>query len=301
MEGDQASQGAPPADDSAAGASPTAQSQGGEPGGQSPTLEEQSASVNDAIRSAALGSRSTLKPPETDASGESAPQGDVKPEEPVRGADGRFVPRRGVPEAAKVALREEVRAELLAEQQQATEHAKLDEMSKTREADVARYRTLIETPDARLSADDYAWREDFKEKLELIPEVVSYHQELTRQEIATRTAELSQKQTDFWGDVKGQMGRLSTLPGVDGAAYEKLGNFEQMGGHLWEAGRASGRAELADENRRLADENRQLRQTGPRGLAAARSGLPGGRSSVPAPTDMNQRLFGAWRGQAPSD
>lgn len=180
----------PPAD----AAEPAAEPHAGESGRQEPDRATISRGMNDFMRGAfGQDPAATSKPADSSESGESTPDvsGDVEAGQPERGADGRFLPRRAAPEIEKQksALRDEVRAELLAEQARSAESAKLDELAQTRAADVARYRTLIETPDAQLNGDDYQWREDFKEKLKSLPEVEALHQTLAEQRIAEERAQ----------------------------------------------------------------------------------------------------------------
>lgn len=299
--------GAPAATDVAApGAQPVAQTESGDSGDQ-PTLAEQNASINDALRAA---TGFTSKPDDTAPDGGSAPSGDVKPSGPDRGANGQFVPRRGhaVVEANQRAeeaerklaetdpetVRAQVRAEIEAEQQRKADEAAQSALAESEQADVERYERLRDLPSSEMSVEDWNWVEERKDLLLKFPAVEKHH----RAAVDRKVAALNKQQTAFWADVRGQLAETATRPGVDAAVIQTSDRWGDIGDHLYEAGRATGRSELADENRRLADENRQLRLQGPRGLAAARTPLEGGRSSAGAPPmDMNERLFGRWRHQ----
>ena len=245
----------------------------------------------------------TSKPSTADPDGGSTPEGDVKPSAPDRGADGKFVPRRGVQKAlaeadAKVAaapdpdqLREQIRAEVRAEQQTAADNAKLDELAQSKAADVARYRQLLEVPDAEMSGDDYQFREDFKERLRLIPEVESTHRELARQTIEAERKALSTKEVNFLNGIYDQVATLASKAGIDPEKWKAKGVDFAVMAEDYATARVSAReaevrAELGAEIRRLQDANQQFRLTGSRGLGAARTGLNGGVSGTGAP-DLN--------------
>lgn len=294
----------PSTDVAASGAQPSAQPEAGDSGDQ-PTVEEQNASINDALRSAA---GFTSKPSDTAPDGQSTASADETLNGPERGANGQFIPRRGhavvaaqqradeaerkLAETDPETLRAQVRAEIEAEQQHKADEAAQSALAESEQADVERYERLLATPDHELTGEDYQWREERKALLRQFPTVEKHHRAAVDREVAA----LNKQQTAFWADVRGQLAVTAGKPGVDADAIKSMGRWSDIGDHLYEAGRATGRSELADENRRLADENRQLRIQGPRGLAAARTPLEGGRSSAgPPPQDMNERLFGRWR------
>lgn len=233
----------------------------------------------------------TSKPDEAGPSGESAPEGEAsKPGGPERGPDGKFVGRRatGIESKQKLdaleakygttdpdAIAERVLAERQAESARQADDAKLTELAKTREADVARFRALQEIPDAKLSSADYAWREDFKEKLDLLPEVGEYHRLIADQRVAQAEAALTTT-------LRSELAEIAALPGVDADEFRRLPTFGRLAHHAYESGGRARQPEfdaLAAENRRLVDENRQLRYAGPNGLGAVRD--PGVGASAP--------------------
>lgn len=259
----------------------------------------------------------TSKPATSEAAGESTPAengqtGDVKPAErvdPLRGSDGRFS-RRGVPEAVKTAeqraaeleaqlaardpekIRAQVRAEIEAEQTTQAEQARLDELSKAQQADVEKYRRLNDVPDYKLEPADRQWLQDFKDKLDLFPEVKQFHEADT----ARRIKAASDGHTQH---LLSALARHVKLPGVDEKAFRALDEYGAIGDHLYEAGGRARQPEidrLKADNERLADQNRQLRGSGNGGMGSAREPAPPGRSSSAVPRDghsaMNEWLRG---------
>ncbi len=304
--------GAPSADTS--DGQPSSQGDLGVSGSSGAERSEASRAFNDLIRGHRSGTQTVTSEAgaATADTGGSAPTlGDERPGSPDRGADGRFIPRRGLPKAIEerdskiaelerqVAERdpEKLRQQWAAETTQRAEESELQKLSQARAADVEKYRRLRDERDEDLSADDYAWREDFKAKLRSAPEAEAAHREYARQEIESARGELSARQEAFWDDVRGQMAPLASRPNVDAEAFRKLGRFDQMGDALYEAGRVSGRGELAEENRRLREENQQLRLHGPRGISAARAPLNGGAPSADAPMSPNEWFRRQLRGE----
>ena len=272
-------------------AQPSAQLEAGAPGGSVLDRAAMNVAMNDFMRGMIGNDSSTLKPAEAAASGEPAPSGDVEAgSTPERGPDGRFLSRRGVPEVAR--LREEIRSEILAEQAQAADTAKLGALEQTRAADVAKYRRLIETPDDELwrdAPDDYQWREEFKARLRAYPEVEQLHKTLAEQEITTRWDRIR-------SDISQQMARLSAKPGVDAEAYRRLPDFGQMGDHLYEAGGRARQPEIDQRDTRIAALERELHAVRTSSLGAARAPVDPGRSSAGRPVQtMNDWLRGAPR------
>jgi hypothetical protein len=268
---------------------------------------------------------SASKPADAEADGESAPQGDVKPSEGQRQRDerGRFLQRvvgtpdppppaapdrppdppepnlgrRGAAERIadlerQLAERdpEKIRAEVLAEQQREAEQAAINQKAVQ---DAERFEKLRDTPDHLLSAEDYAWREDQKELIARYPDVRDFLTAQADRVVRSRIEDAEQKQSAFWNDVKGQMARLASRKGVDQSAYGKLGNFEQMGGHLYDAGARSRDDEVVSLERQLREARAELDRHAPingaRGLGSGRSPLPAGRSGgngTPSPEDQ---------------
>ena len=299
------------ADDSASTGAAIVQPPDGGSGSQpeQPDREAESAYVNDVFRQAAH-ARSTLKPSEVEPDGGSAPEGDVKPSEqgqPVRDQLGRFIPRRGVAEAVRTAeeraadlerqlaerdpdkIREQAIADYKAEQLQASENAKLDEIAQTQAATVKRYRELCDTPDLDISPEDYQWREDYKERLKAYPEVQQFHE-------AAAQLQIEAERTAFLGDLRSQITETASLPGVNAELFKKPGTtWLDMGKHLYEAGQSVSARRIAE----LEAENRQLKLSGPRGLGAVRAPMGAGRSSPgSAPLDENTYMNNLFRGAA---
>ena len=301
----------PPSD-----AAPSGQSEAGVSGG------ERASRGAEAAQSARMNAffRGGLDPSSEagqDKDGASAPQGDVKPAERQRAPDGRFVaaeqqqPGRRAQAAMSAAERiadlerqlaerdpEAIRRQLAVEQEQAAESAKLDEMAKTRQADVARYRRLVDTPDAQMSSEDYAWREDFKEKIAAIPEVTALHQTLAEQRIAEAQAEIEARHRKAWDDFTGgfraEMTAVARREGIDPETWTRPGTtWDRMTRDVADAREAKVRADLEPKLRLLEQENRQLRLTGPGGLGSYPAPPEPGRSSGGAVGfDMNRWMRG---------
>lgn len=291
-------QAAPPAED----ASPVVVEQ--DRSGESGRAPADKAAVQAGMNAWMRGELATSKPAASEPAGESAPtdgRGDVKPAErvdPLRDPQGRFS-RRGVPEAVKSAeqraaeleaqlaerdpekIRAQVRAEIEAEQSGKAEQAKLDELTKSQQADVEKYRRLNDVPDYKLDPADRQWLQDFKDKLDLFPEVKQFHEADTARRIkaasdAHTTALLS------------SLARHVKLPGVDEKVFRSISEYGALGDHLYEAGGRSRQPEidkLKAENDRLAGEVRQLSRSGNGGMGAIRDPSPPGRSSSAVPRD----------------
>ncbi len=164
------------------------------------------------------------------------------------------------------------------------------------EADASRYRTLLQTPDADLSVDDYQWREDRKALLRRYPEAERHFRVAAEQQIAeirqtAATGAETAKRTVLNG-VAAAFHTLSDLPGVDGAAFRTLPDTEALGRALHAAGYETGKAEIGAENARLRKENDELRSAA---LGAARAPVSAGRSAAAATdaTAFNPRR--SWR------
>jgi hypothetical protein len=254
-------------------------------------------------------------PAEGSTPAENGQTGDVKPAErvadPLRESMTRSgVPRRGVPRAVETAeqkaaaleaklaemdpekLRQQVRAEIAAEQAQQAEAAKLDDLSKSQRANVERYRKLVETPDAQLSHEDYAWREEFKEKLAAFPEVQQFHTAQVAMQI--EAAGKAQEQA-----LRTALQRHVSKPGVDPDTFRKLGEWGALGDHLYEAGGKARQPEIDQRDARIAELEgtiRQLTVSGNGGLGAGRSLAPAGRSSSVIPKDGNAAMNDWLRG-----
>lgn len=276
----------------------------GESGAERTTAEKHAA-VNDWMR----GTLSpTSKPDQTDAAGESTPAdengqtGDVKPAAQARPQNKRGgMPRRGAPEAVQTAEQriadleaqlaerdpEKLRAQWESErddrQQKADEQAKLDTLAQTQQANVERYHRLNALPTHQLTAEDYSWLEDFKEKLSAFPEVQQFHQADMDRRI--KAADEAHTHT-----LRQALSRHVAYPGVEADTFRTLADWGDLGDHLYESGQRSRQSEvdkLKAENGRLHAENRQLKVSGRGGLGAADQPAPAGRSSSAAPIDTH--------------
>lgn len=290
----------PISQDGGATASPVAaQPEAEESGRERPNLVEQSRVINDVLRSAAVGAPATSKPADAAPVGESAPQGDVKPTEGAteRGADGRFIPRRGVPEAIKTAeervadlerqLAERdpatIRQQILDEQAQQAAGPSDDEQARR---DAERYIALRDLPDTDpllAEGDNWAWLQHQRELRANYPKAARALQAQLDAEAEAIRSEGTREQARFWDDVKAQMTAAGLKKGVDFETYRGLPHFSAMGEHLYDAGSASRQPEidgLKAELDRALNDNHQLRLTGPRGLGAGRSPIEAGRSDA---------------------
>ena len=293
---------------------PTAISQAssGEPEAEQPTPEQRNAVVNDAFRARAGGFQSTLKPEASEQVGESTEFSDVKPtsgDGPVRDASGRFVPRRGVPEAIRTA--DERIADLerqLAERDPATIRQQiLDEQAaaaagpddeQQARADADRFLSLRDLPDDHpklVEGDNWQWLQEQKKLRADYPKAEralrAWHQKQAEDAIASRDQA-----------VLGALRRHVALPGVDEPTFRKLSDWGDLGDHLYEAGRRSLEPELTSARDRIAElerEQQQARFAGPRGLGSARLPIEAGRSAAPAPgRDINDIFRSAGNGRS---
>ena len=272
--------------------------------------ERSSAALNAGMNGFLRGQMSdpTMSPDESAPAGESAPaeSGDVKP----AGQAQQPIPRRGVPKVVtsleeKVAtlesqlaerdpekLREQWVREQQAEQARQQEQARLSEMERTQRDNVERYRRLVETPDSQLSTEDYTWREGFKEKLAEFPEVRDFFDTAA----ADRVKQAEQAHVN---GLRQALTRHARLPGVDGDAFKKLGAWDALGDHLYEAGKKAVQPEIDKREARIRElegEVRQLTVSGRGGLGAGRDAPAGGRSGSMVPADPNTRMNGWLRG-----
>lgn len=272
-------------------AQPAAEPEAGDPGGRAPDRAALAQAMNGFMRGAIGGIDPTSKPDPDEATGEPAPDsGDVEAGgSPERGADGRFISRRGVPEAVKsaeerAAAAEQRLAELegqRAAQEKAAESSRLDELAKTQAEAVARYRRLIEVPDDDLYRDDpegYAWREAYKAKLASFPEVAEFHRVDAEQRIEAAAEEATNQQ-------RGEIFAAAREFGVDPEGWKRPGT-------TWlSMTRDSVEAVAAPLRERIATLERQLHGARVGSLGAARTPAEPGRSSAGAPVKtMNDWL-----------
>lgn len=308
---------APEASESAASvAQPSAAPEAGGSGDQaSPSSKAHiNAAMNGFMRGALGVPDPTSKPADDAASGGSAPDGsgDVEAgqaaQQSQRGADGRFVPRRGVPEALRqaeqklaevdpVKLREQIRAEIEAEQtQKATQQATaaMSEQAQ-REAEWFEFANRLPDTDPRLSElmpNDpegrtvYQWREDRKELIAKYPEA-----DAALRADADRRALMADEQRK--AAMRDQIEGLARREGVDSKRWRDLGQgltWEVMASDLLDAREARVRAELKPKLDRLAELERDMQQYRPQALGATREPLGAGRSSSAAPINQNEAM-----------
>jgi hypothetical protein len=289
------------------------------PGGSGePSKAARNAGINAWIRGGEA--EPTLKPAESAPAEGSTPAdngqtGDVKPAEravdPLRESMTRGgVPRRGVLKAAETAeqkaavleaklaemdpakIEEQVRAKIAAEQAQQAEAAKLDDLSKSQRANVEKYRRLNDLPDWKLEKDDRDWLNEFKDKLDLLPEVREFHQ--TDAEMRIEAAAKAQEQA-----LRTALQRHVSKPGVDPDTFRKLGEWGALGDHLYDAGGKARQPEIDQRDARIAELEgtiRQLTVSGNGGLGAGRDLAPAGRSSSVIPKDGNAAMNDWLRG-----
>lgn len=283
---------------------PSAQPEDGESGAsrESITRAQVSAGLNDWLRSGGSSEISTSKPSEGAAAGESASAdaGDVEAGGAAspRGPDGRFLSRRGVPEALRQAeqklaevdparLREQHWQEFQTEQTRQQEQAQLTELSKTQSANVERYRRLQDTPDHMLDPGDYQWREEWKEKLAAFPDIQQFHE-------IDKVTQIEQSREQDRAHLREQITRSAQREGIDPARWKASGvDWDSMSLDLANAREAKVRAEVQPHLDRLADLERELQQLRPQALGAQRAPVAAGRSSSAAPQSEND-AFNAW-------
>lgn len=294
-------QSSPPAADDAAVAAQPAVEESGERD-RSPAAEGPKSAMDAFVRGIA-GRAPTSKPTDGEPSGESTPAGDVKPGETrERDQSGRFIPRRGIPEAIKTAedeiadLRrqladrdpEKLRQQWLDEQ--AARAAGPDDEEQAR-IDTARFLELRDLPDDHpklAEGDNYAWLQDQKALRANYPKA---ERALRAQYEAHAQAVIQGRDQAVLGALKRHVG----LPGVDEATFRRLSDWGDLGDHLYEAGQRSRDAEVAalkDRNAELERDQQQARYAGPRGLGSARAPIPAGRAASGAARDMDSWIRG---------
>lgn len=259
----------------------------------------------------------TREPSESTPAEESAPEavsGDVKPAgqgEQAQQQNGRGVPRRGVPKVvssleeevatlkAQLAerdpekLREQWRQEQQAAQTTSADQAHLEEMARTRQQEVERYRKLQDIPDSQLSHEDYTWREGMKERLAQFPDVRAFYETDAGQRI-------TQAEQAHVSTLRSSLSRHAKYDGVDGDAFKKLTDWGSIGDHLYAAGKQAVQPEVDKRDARIKElegEVRQLRVSGGRGLGAAREPVAGGRSAASVPRGANAVMNDFMRGR----
>ncbi len=288
----------PPAD----AVQPTDAPPAGESGGQEASDPAAlSRSMNDFMRGGLGPPDPTSKPDGDAAAGESAPDpsGDVEAGgAPVRGSDGRFVSRRGVPEAVKSA--EERVAELerqLAERdpEKIREQIRNEDAQQAISSRAAEEATLYEEAcrmldtDARLSEpvpgdpdgrNLYQWREDRKELIARYPQA----EEAIRSDVERRF------QAQWNGVLAAQRADITSVAteyGIDQESWKRPGTTWAS---MTRDAVAHATAPLQD---RIAALERELHNARTSGFGAARAPEAPGRSSAGArPSSLNDWLRG---------
>lgn len=256
--------------------------------------------VNDAFRARA--GQPTSKPPDAEPVVQSAPAGDEAAGGPERGADGRFLPRQAAPEklprraAPEIArTREEIRQELLAEQQAEAVRKAAEAYDEDYLGNEDRYQSLLSKPDADLSAEDYAWREERKERRAQHPHVERHYKSRSDREIAAGWDRIK-------GDIRTKMERHSSKPGVDPEVFDALSDWGDLGEHLYHAGARAMAEDLQSKldaaNARIQELEQQYRFSGSGGLGSARGAVPAGRSPGAPPPSINDQFRRAAFGRA---
>lgn len=276
-----------------AAAQPTAQPEAGEPGSQKLDSAQVNAGMNAFMRGAIGADGSTLKPAEADASGDSASDssGDVEAGgEPVRGPDGRFLPRRGVPKAIEDAQSRIADLERqLADRDPAkvAEREAAEALAASDQTDAARYQHLNELPDdhPELSeGDNYSWLQEYKRVLSLSPKSAKQHRALAEQQIATANEQMAKDWEGFKETIRSEMRAIAHEFGVDPETWKTPGS-------TWASMTRDVAAPLKARIAELERELHSARTVGPNGLGSARAAVAAGRSSAgPPPRTMNDIL-----------
>lgn len=179
---------------------------------------------------------------------------------------------------------EQIRQQVLAEQRGEVTQSQAEAQ---RRADAARFRELQDTPDADLTGEEYAWREEQKKLISIVPGANQLLENLLAHDRQLLWADVTGKQNAFWKDVGQQFSRLAERPGVDANTVNTVKSIEQVGAHLYDAGAASRQPEI-DE---LRAEVEDLRQFGPRGISAARTPFAGGSSGASSGASFDMNAF----------
>lgn len=301
-------------------AQPSAESSSGESGAARSGLADAqlNAAMNGFLRSGKNDEPPTLKPDDASTAGESdtADAVDVKPADPLRGTDGRFLPRRAVPEIvqqqqtevetlrAQLAERDpaKLREQHFAEFQQAQQQAQLAQTStqmadrlradadlfeaacRMTDSDPRLYEAAPNDPDGRTV---YQWREDRKELIARYPEAEqalraeserSYAQWVEADRAKTREAISASAQRE----------------GVDPERWKTPGvTWDSMAKDLADAREAKVRAELQPQLDELAQLRRDIQQLTPQALGAQRGPATAGRSGEAVSYGFNDAM-NAW-------
>lgn len=242
----------------------------------------------------------TSKPESGEASGESTADDSAAVEagraQPERGPDGKFVPRRGVPEVAKQQLREEIRAELLAEQEQARERERVAQLDESERADAERYARLKDLPDDHPllnEGDNYTWLQEYRRVLSLAPKAAKQYRADAELLIRSEREQMARDQDGFRATVRTEIAGVAQEFGVNPDTWKQPGT-------TWASmTRDAVRASKAPLEARIAELERELhaaRTLGPNGLGSGRAPVPAGRSADGAgPSSMDDWIRGKFR------
>ena len=189
-------------------------------------------------------------------------------------------------EAERVRIRDEERQRILTEQQQASGVA-------TAAQNAERYEKLIHTSDEDLinsDYDSYLWREDYKRKLNLFPDVRDHYEATTQRTIKSY-------ESGFLSNMRAQIDAAGSLPGVDLEAFKKPGTTwtdmaRQISEGAWKAAKAEDAERIASLEAELADAGRQALGSAPTPIRGGRSGSTPGQS----PNDWLRRSLQQARG-----
>lgn len=207
------------------------------------------------------------------------------------------------PETLKASLREQVRAEYEAEQtRKATEAVDEDYLGNQE-----RYERLLTVPDAEISADDYQWREERKERRRVHAPVERHLRSVYEGRLSAARASdqttVSGRLDEVMSRVGEQIGDMATLPGVDSSSWKTPGKtFADYGRSLYDGGKATGAAEketeltgrvqkAESEAARLLKDNQDLRL---QIMGATPAPMVAGRSAPGTPGRPQANPAGSW-------
>lgn len=291
---------------------PAAQPEGGESGPQAsaPSRQQISAGMTGWLRGAMGGPDATSKPTDGETAGESAPDpsgvveaGGATPE---RGPDGRYLPRRAVPEVVRQAEERATAAErraadaearLSAQQQQVTQQATAAMAEQYRqEAELFDAATRMPDTDPRLTElvpNDpqgrslYQWREDRKELIARYPEAEA----ALRADADQRASALDEERKSL---MRQQIEGVAHREGVDASRWKGRADltWDAIANDLLAAREARVRAEVQPQLDELAALRLEVQQLRPQALGAQRAPVAAGRSSSGVPASVNDAMNG---------
>jgi hypothetical protein len=185
---------------------------------------------------------------------------------------------------------EQIRQQILLEQQQQAEQA---ELARQDETDAARYLRLRDMPDHELSGEDYAFREDYKDLLLKAPRIRAEYDNLLQIERQHMEQDRKAKEDGFWTGVRQELSMAATLPHTNPndllntnpnapKTFPEMANYYHAAGAAWKDAEYLPKLAAKDaEIQRQAAEIEDLRRFGPRGIASAPAPFAGGQSAGP--------------------